>query len=98
MEILLRLLVWLVQAFGPADELDDHLVVEEVKLPCVSTGVLCVVIIREHFLLDVVDVQLAGDPLVRLISLELVCDDVGAELVFVHCLYLLIEDSCLTLD
>lgn len=98
MEILLRLLVWLVQAFGPADELDDHLVVEEVELPCVSAGVLCVVIICEHFLLDVVDVQLAGDPLVGLISLELVCDDVGAELVFVHCLYLLIEDSGLALD
>lgn len=98
MEILLRLFVWLVQAFGPADELDDHLVVEEVKLPCVSTGVLSVVIIREHFLLNVVDVQLAGDPLVRLISLELVCDNVGAELVFVHCLYLLIEDSGLALD
>ena len=98
MEILLRLLVWLVQAFGPADELDDHLVVEEVKLPCVSTGVLCVVIICEHFLLDIIDVELAGDPLVGLISLELVCDDVGAELVFVHCLYLLIEDSGLALD
>lgn len=78
--------------------MDDHLVVKEVELPCVSAGVLCVVIIREHFLLDVIDVQLAGDPLVGLISLELVCDDVGAELVFVHRLYLLIEDSSLALD
>ncbi len=98
LEIFLSLFVGFIQAFGSSNELNYHFVVQIVQLPCISTGILGVVIISKNFLLNVIDVQLARNPLVRFICLELICDDICSQLVFVHCLYLLIEDSRLTLD
>jgi hypothetical protein len=64
LEVLLSLFVWFVEALGPSYKLNDHLVVEEVELPSISAWVLGVVVVGEDLLLDVVDVELAGDPLV----------------------------------
>jgi hypothetical protein len=62
---------------GALDKLNDHLVIDVIALPSIPAWHICIVLIHQYFLLDVVDIQLVGHPIIKLISLKLVHDDLG---------------------